>query len=47
VHGVLHLVGMDHELDGGEMLSLQRALLHWERAPDALPPLTRDADPQP
>jgi probable rRNA maturation factor len=47
VHGVLHLVGMDHEVDGGEMLSLQRAMLHWERAPDALPPLARDADLQP
>lgn len=27
VHGVLHLVGMDHETDDGEMLALQRALL--------------------
>jgi probable rRNA maturation factor len=27
VHGVLHLVGMDHETDGGEMLALQRELL--------------------
>ena len=39
VHGVLHLVGMDHESDGGEMLSLQRAMLGWERSPDALPPI--------
>jgi len=39
VHGVLHLVGMDHEVDAGEMLSLQRALLHWERSPGFLPPL--------
>ena len=23
VHGVLHLAGMDHETDGGEMLALQ------------------------
>ncbi len=23
VHGVLHLCGMDHETDGGEMLALQ------------------------
>jgi len=23
VHGVLHLLGMDHETDGGEMLALQ------------------------
>ena len=27
VHGVLHLLGMDHESDGGEMLALQRELL--------------------
>jgi len=31
VHGVLHLVGMDHETDEGEMLSLQRELLERER----------------
>ncbi|MGD1049648.1 MAG: rRNA maturation RNase YbeY [Solirubrobacteraceae bacterium] len=29
VHGVLHLVGMDHEVDEGEMLILQRELLSW------------------
>jgi len=29
VHGTLHLVGMDHELDDGEMLALQRELLSW------------------
>ena len=29
VHGVLHLVGMDHESDEGEMLALQRELLSW------------------
>jgi probable rRNA maturation factor len=29
VHGALHLVGMDHELDDGEMLTLQRELLSW------------------
>ena len=29
VHGVLHLVGMDHETDDGEMLALQRELLTW------------------
>ena len=29
VHGVLHLVGMDHEADEGEMLVLQRELLSW------------------
>jgi probable rRNA maturation factor len=27
VHGVLHLVGFDHETDDGEMLALQRRLL--------------------
>jgi probable rRNA maturation factor len=30
VHGVLHLVGMDHETDQGEMLALQRELLARE-----------------
>jgi probable rRNA maturation factor len=29
VHGVLHLVGMDHEVDAGEMLALQAELLSW------------------
>jgi probable rRNA maturation factor len=29
VHGVLHLLGMDHERDEGEMLALQRELLSW------------------
>ncbi len=32
VHGVLHLVGMDHETDDGEMLTLQARLLDQERA---------------
>jgi probable rRNA maturation factor len=27
VHGMLHLLGMDHERDGGEMLALQSQLL--------------------
>jgi probable rRNA maturation factor len=27
VHGMLHLLGMDHEQDDGEMLELQRELL--------------------
>ena len=27
VHGVLHLVGYDHEADEGEMLALQRSIL--------------------
>ena len=29
VHGMLHLLGMDHEVDEGEMLALQRELLSW------------------
>ena len=29
VHGALHLVGMDHEDDDGEMLALQAELLSW------------------
>ena len=29
IHGVLHLVGMDHEADAGEMLALQAELLSW------------------
>ena len=47
VHGALHLVGIDHETDAGEMLSLQRAVLAWERAPDALPLRPRDTEPTP
>ena len=31
VHGTLHLTGMDHEADGGEMLALQSELLRWVR----------------
>ena len=30
VHGVLHLVGLDHETDDGEMLALQERLLAGE-----------------
>ena len=29
VHGALHLVGMDHETDEGEMLTVQAELLTW------------------
>jgi probable rRNA maturation factor len=29
VHGALHLTGMDHETDDGEMLALERELLRW------------------
>ena len=31
VHGVLHLVGMDHEADDGEMLALQAEVVGWLR----------------
>ena len=31
VHGVLHLVGMDHEEDEGEMLALQAEVVSWIR----------------
>jgi probable rRNA maturation factor len=31
VHGALHLVGMDHEVDQGEMLALQSELMEWLR----------------
>jgi probable rRNA maturation factor len=33
VHGVLHLTGMDHETDEGEMLALQAELMSWVRSP--------------
>jgi len=29
VHGALHLTGMDHETDDGEMLALQREIMSW------------------
>jgi probable rRNA maturation factor len=29
IHGGLHLVGMDHETDDGEMLALQAELMRW------------------
>ena len=29
VHGALHLTGMDHETDDGEMLVVQREILGW------------------
>ena len=31
VHGTLHLTGMDHETDDGEMLALQAEILTWVR----------------
>ena len=29
VHGTLHLTGMDHEVDEGEMLALQGEIVSW------------------
>jgi probable rRNA maturation factor len=29
VHGVLHLTGMDHETDDGQMLALQAEIRGW------------------
>jgi probable rRNA maturation factor len=29
VHGTLHLTGMDHETDEGQMLALQAELMRW------------------
>ena len=29
IHGALHLAGMDHETDDGEMLALQAELMNW------------------
>jgi probable rRNA maturation factor len=29
VHGALHLTGMDHETDDGEMLALQAEIMRW------------------
>jgi probable rRNA maturation factor len=31
VHGVLHLTGMDHEIDEGEMLAVQAEIMTWLR----------------
>ena len=31
IHGALHLTGMDHESDEGEMLALQAELMRWVR----------------
>lgn len=35
VHGILHLVGFDHETDDGEMLAVQEQILHWLPEPQA------------
>ena len=31
LHGALHLSGMDHETDDGEMLALQAEIMGWMR----------------
>jgi probable rRNA maturation factor len=31
IHGALHLTGMDHETDEGEMVALQAELMRWIR----------------
>jgi probable rRNA maturation factor len=36
VHGALHLTGMDHETDDGEMLTVQREIMAWV-SPDGDP----------
>jgi probable rRNA maturation factor len=33
VHGILHLVGFDHETDDGEMLAVQAQILNWLPGP--------------
>ena len=33
VHGALHLTGMDHETDDGEMLAVQREIMAWVTPP--------------
>ena len=35
VHGALHLTGMDHETDDGEMLAVQREIMAWVTPDDA------------
>ena len=35
VHGALHLTGMDHETDDGEMLAVQREIMAWVTPGDA------------
>ena len=36
IHGALHLTGMDHETDDGEMLAVQREIMGWV-SPDGDP----------
>jgi probable rRNA maturation factor len=42
VHGVLHLAGMDHETDDGEMLALQREVLASTRSTAGEPAATHE-----
>jgi probable rRNA maturation factor len=35
IHGTLHLTGLDHETDEGEMLALQAELLRWVQEDNA------------
>ena len=52
LHGVLHLAGMDHETDGGEMAAQEAALRHKLRLPLGLiarvesPPKARQVRPK-
>jgi probable rRNA maturation factor len=41
LHGALHLVGLDHERDAGEMLAVQAELLRWEALPASAAALER------
>jgi probable rRNA maturation factor len=41
VHGILHLLGYDHENDQGEMVRLQRRLLRRRMAPATVPLILR------
>ena len=43
VHGVLHLVGMDHETDDGEMVALQREVLAAVRVTFSEPAAAHEA----
>jgi probable rRNA maturation factor len=43
VHGILHLVGFDHETDSGEMLAVQGQILSWYESHD--PPPSPPAGP--
>jgi probable rRNA maturation factor len=45
VHGILHLVGFDHETDDGEMLAVQAQILRWLPGPGAASAPTGDGTP--